>query len=1240
MLTGIAHSRSIPVSYSLTANISNGSSLNEGDSITYTLTTTGLPNGTTVYWSNTGSTGAADFTQGINSGTLTINNNTASITLTLYEDYVTEGTETIVFNVMETQGGSVEDTMTHNVNDTTITPGVFRVTVGSTGILCHGALTGELRVDSATGGNPPYTYTFKQGSQVLQTGSATTLSGLAAGTYTIDVTDTSAGQYAAQTISQNEVILQPSSSISSTHSSTTSSITIDPAGGTAGYTIYLFHYSGSPYAQQTTSGSAVTFTGLPSNTGFKYSIADSAGCSIPNRISVSTSAVALSASISKTNVTCASGADGQIIVNVSSGEGDYEYAWNGMSAEGSTAYNLTQGTYSVTVTDGAGQQQTFSEIQITQPDSIGLVLDSKTSTSIKIEATGGNRNYTYSGAGQTNSDGIFTGLTPGQSYSFSVNDSNGCSASTDLSVTTYDSIDADVVTSFSGCHGDAVGTATVVNQTGGSGEYTYEWSQNTNNYTSNVSISGLVADNYGVKIIDVNDTSNYKNIGFTITEPSALNSSFSASHNSATVIISGGTPEYEYIGSESYTQNGGTFNFTGLSGGTSYTFNFQDFHGCSESATGTTDWPPIVFTEFRTLVDQTCFHHPDIMTGYGQIKVSWAGGDGAINSLRLYRNTINSWTHHNGQPYTSTAVSGNTHTFTGLPYGWYQIGYNDRNLTYGLNDLGLSDAEIQQPTNWFPNVNGWEQAVTVYISEDRVGGYPNFTVNLYSNGSLIGSQTLTAKYGGQNGVGSVEQWVNNNPGMIAYFENLDPTETYNVVVTDSTGCVFDTGTLSGSQAPNPPELDQVVINMGGDTCWDSGNVGSFYVQAGGGIAPLSMQIYRNGSTYGATRSPGLVQNLPEGTYYVKVTDAVSQSVNSNTVTYSRKSEPTLNVSSVSSNSIVVNVDPGAVLHVNGGTIQTTSTPWTIGSLEPNTTYNITSTYDSCTSSPVPATTSCDSISITFSTSQISCNGGTGSIYTQVNGQTNPSGYTYQWYKNGSMMNDRTSYFLSGSDIGSGDYYVIVSSSCDSEQSSTVTLVDPPPLSVVQTGSTTNSITLQVSGGTPPYWVTMNSNTQTVNSSGQSITFNGLDEQVDSYYWSVWAGGCEISDFADKPTIELYNAWTTTVLSNYQPYGASTFCEITQSANANIYVQVISTNPYHLIGDYLRSSNGTPQTGFAQGDKIAMSYTEASAVPQDGGVYELTFGFGGEIVNVATIFCGGSGTNNGDDPPIFREDPVA
>jgi plastocyanin len=75
------------------------STVNEGQSVTFTVTTTGVPNGTTLYWTNAGSTVAADFTAGINSGAVTINNNTVGIVLGLIVDSLAEGNETIVLQL-------------------------------------------------------------------------------------------------------------------------------------------------------------------------------------------------------------------------------------------------------------------------------------------------------------------------------------------------------------------------------------------------------------------------------------------------------------------------------------------------------------------------------------------------------------------------------------------------------------------------------------------------------------------------------------------------------------------------------------------------------------------------------------------------------------------------------------------------------------------------------------------------------------------------------------------------------------------------------------------------------------------------------------------------------------------------------------------------------------------------------------------------------------------------------------
>lgn len=74
-------------------------STSEGLSVTYSVATTNVANGTVLYWTNEGTTAGADFTDGANSGSVTIMNNAASFTRTLASDGVTESSETLVLQL-------------------------------------------------------------------------------------------------------------------------------------------------------------------------------------------------------------------------------------------------------------------------------------------------------------------------------------------------------------------------------------------------------------------------------------------------------------------------------------------------------------------------------------------------------------------------------------------------------------------------------------------------------------------------------------------------------------------------------------------------------------------------------------------------------------------------------------------------------------------------------------------------------------------------------------------------------------------------------------------------------------------------------------------------------------------------------------------------------------------------------------------------------------------------------------
>ena len=114
------------VSYTLS---SSAAAVNEGDSVTITLTTTNVDDATSAAYTITGVT-SADIGGESLTGNFTINSNTANLVLTLANDVTTEGTETL--NIALNNG---QDNIDITINDTSITPAAdFALAVSSTSL--------------------------------------------------------------------------------------------------------------------------------------------------------------------------------------------------------------------------------------------------------------------------------------------------------------------------------------------------------------------------------------------------------------------------------------------------------------------------------------------------------------------------------------------------------------------------------------------------------------------------------------------------------------------------------------------------------------------------------------------------------------------------------------------------------------------------------------------------------------------------------------------------------------------------------------------------------------------------------------------------------------------------------------------------------------------------------------------------------------------------------------------------
>ena len=143
------------------------------------------------------------------------------------------------------------------------------------------------------------------------------------------------------------------------------------------------------------------------------------------------------------NVVCNGADNGIIDINVTGGTAPYTYLWS----NGATTPDLNSvaaGTYSLTVTDANGCTDTLTDILLTEPAPVTVVLNNVNDHAfmgtgeIHVVASGGTGPYTYvyyenpTNAAplpaHTINDADIIGVTNG-SYGVTVTDSNGCSRS-------------------------------------------------------------------------------------------------------------------------------------------------------------------------------------------------------------------------------------------------------------------------------------------------------------------------------------------------------------------------------------------------------------------------------------------------------------------------------------------------------------------------------------------------------------------------------------------------------------------------------------------------------------------------------------------------------------------------------------------------------------------------------------------------------------------------------------------
>ena len=755
------------------------------------------------------------------------------------------------YDVRIRDAGNITCVMTLNPSLVITEPVVLNATLLSTNVTCNGANNGTISITNPTGGYGTFDYTINGGTTWQASGS---FINLIPGTYNVQIRDKA--HISCVIILNGALVITQPPVLSATVTSSditcaganngTISIT-NPLGG---YGTYSYTINGGASWQP--SGS---FTGLAPGT-YNVRIRDAANTScviilVPAR--VLTEPVVLSATVSKTDVTCSGTGDGTITISApAGGYGTYEYSVNGGSSwqVSGNFINLVPGFYNVQIRDAANTGCVIilnGSLQITQPAPLAAFVSrtnvtcngSSDGTIIISSAAGGYGTYQYSINGGTGwqASGSFIGLAPA-SYNVQIRDAAHTACVTTLNaallITQPNLLSATVTSTNVTCFGAADGAISVSNPLGGYGTYQYSANGGTS-WQGTGTFTNLAPANYDVRIRDAGNIACViiLNPALTITQPAVLSAALAKTDitcfggNDGSITVSApaggyGTYEYSINGGGSWQTSG---SFTLLGPG-NYNVQMRDaaHTGCVRvlnAALSITQ--PAILAAVVTPTNVTC--------------------NSANNGI------INITTPTGGSGTYEYTITGGT--------GWQGTGLFNA-LSPATYDVRIRD--VANPACVI-TLNS-----SLMITEPAVLSAVVNSSNVTCNGSSDGTITVSSPSGGY---GTYEYSRDGGTTWQATgnFINLIPG-SYNVQIRDKahTACVI---TLNGTLQITEPPVLTATVNSTPVTCNGANNGTITITNPLGGYGTYSYSV-NGGSSWQPT---GTFTNLAPSTYVVKIRDA-------------------------------------------------------------------------------------------------------------------------------------------------------------------------------------------------------------------------------------------------------------------------------------------------------------------------------------------------------------------------------
>lgn len=866
------------------------------------------------------------------------------------------------------------------------------------------------------------------------------ISGLSAGSYTVTVNDAS-GCSATETIVVNNntgnLNVSNSNVFNETCGNGLGSIDITVSGGTLPYS---FNWSNGATTEDISGLSAGTYN---------VDIIDGIGCVLSQSFTVNNNTGSLIYSSAIVDDTC-SATIGEIDLSVSGGNSPYTYLWsNGATSQDLS--NLSAGSFTCTITDASGCELITPLLTVDNTSgSLSLISTVVTNENcgdgmgeIDITVAGGSTPYTFNWSNGATTEDI-TGLSAG-TFDIDVTDDNGCTVSAS-NITVFNAastlaVNTNLITDE--ICGNGQGSINV-DVTGGSGTYTFSWS----NGSTSEDLYNVAAGQYTLLVDDgagcsttysgtINNTSGtLSNSNIIVTYEVCGNS-----NGAVDVVNSGGQAPFTYLWSNGAT----TEDITGVAAGF-YTCDITDANGCSITVSATVNNNASGLSETHIATSEICSN------GMGAVDLTVSGGtapytfnwsNGATTedisglSAGVYSCTI---TDDNGCSIATgnVTVINNSSTLNASSI----VLDEDCNNGSGSIDLSVTGGTSPYSFSWnsgqtTEDITGLSAGTYICTISDANGCVTTHTATVNNNpGTLSLDNSVITNELCNNDMGAIDISVSGGTAPVTFsWSNGATTEditgldqgSYSVTITDVNGCQIVSSAMTVANNAGTLSLDNVIAYN--EQCGNGG--GAIDITVSGGTAPYIFN-WSNGAT---TED---VYSLSAGNYTCTITDQNGCSVQANASVLSGSSNLQV-ISSLVTDEACGNGAGIIDIEVSGGTPGYTYS-WSEGSSSQDIsglsagTYTVQITDQNGCSLTHNATVNNTGASLAITSYSINdeiCGNGQGAIDITINGGSSP--YSYVW-SNGASSED-----LSGLSAGTYNVTIADANGCSVQGNYTVNL---------------------------------------------------------------------------------------------------------------------------------------------------------------------------------------------------------